>query len=165
MTVLAILLWLIEHWFVLAGVAAVALGAALFAGLVSAASVVARLLQAVAAVVGFFLDPRGQIAAKILYGLVAVSLGLSSGYWHGKSVTNAAWEQRAAQAQAAFERKLNEARAAADAENVRRAEADADEIAKLKEAFHALESRTRDGACLERRDNDGLRKLWSPRRR
>jgi hypothetical protein len=162
---IAILLWLIEHWFVLAGVAAVALGAALFAGLVSAASVVTRLLQAVAAVAGFFIEPRGQIAAKLLYGLVAALLGFSAGYWHGKSATNAAWEQRAAQAQAAFDRKLGEARAAADEENARRAESDADEIAQLKEAFHALESRTRDGACLDRRDNDGLRKLWSPRRR
>jgi hypothetical protein len=162
---IAILLWLIEHWFVLAGVAAVALGAALFAGLVSAANVVTRLLQAVAAVVRFFIEPRGQIAAKILYGLVAISLGVSSGYWHGKRVANEAWAAKAAQAQAAFDRKLREARAAADEENARRAEADADEIAKLKEAFHALESRTRDGACLERRDNDGLRKLWSPRRR
>jgi hypothetical protein len=116
-------------------------------------------------VIGFFVEPRGQIAAKLLYGLAAVSLGLSAGTWHGKGVTNAAWEQRAAQAQAAFDRKLREARQAADEENARRAEADADEIAKLKEAFHALESRTRDGACFDRRDNDGLRKLWSPGRR
>jgi hypothetical protein len=160
------LFWLaVEYWWVLAAIAAIAIGAALWAGFVSVAKIIAALLKAAAAVAEFFVTPREQIAAKALCVIACVAVGAFCGWWKGSADTEEEWRQKVAAAEVAFQWRLNEARRKADEESARRAEADADEIAKLKEAFDALESRTRDAACLDHGDNDGLRKLWSPRRR
>lgn len=114
------LFWIAEHWWILAIVAAVALAAVLWTGVVQLGAVVVALAKIIAAIAKFFATPADQIAAKILFGFVVAVLALSAGYYHRGYVDNAKWERieaaRAAAAEkvrAAAEREAEQAVAAA----------------------------------------------------
>jgi hypothetical protein len=98
------LFWIAEHWWILAIVAAAALALLLWSGIVQLAAVVVALARIAAAIARFFAAPAEQIAAKILFGFCVAVLALSAGFYHGRSVTEAAWARREAARAAAMER-------------------------------------------------------------
>jgi hypothetical protein len=98
-----VLFWIAEHWWLLALVAVVALGAVLWSGLVQLGAVIVAAAKIAAAIARFFATPAEQIAAKILFGFCVAVLALSAGFQHGRSVTNATWARREAARVAAME--------------------------------------------------------------
>jgi hypothetical protein len=105
--------WIAEHWWIFAIVAAVALAALLWTGVVQLAAVVIAIARIAAAIAAFFAKPAEQIAAKILYGFCVAVIALSAGYQHGSYVTNAKWHKAEAAHAAAMARLKDEAAAEA----------------------------------------------------
>jgi hypothetical protein len=103
------LFWIAEHWWILAVIAVVALGATLWTGVVQLGVVVVALTKMLAEVIRFF---STQIAEKLLYGFVCVVLAMSVGWYHRGYVDDAKWAKAEAARAAAAER----VRLAADAQ-------------------------------------------------
>lgn len=95
------LLWIAEHWWAFAVVAAIALGATLWTGVVQLGVVVVALMKILAEVIRFF---STQIAEKLLYGFVCAVIALSVGWYHRGYVDNAKWAKIEAARAAAAER-------------------------------------------------------------
>ncbi len=83
MALFGFLLWVLEHWWILAILAFAALACCTFTGIVSVSRIIAELLKALSAFVTFFVEPADQIAGKVLYGLVLFVVGLWLGHMHG----------------------------------------------------------------------------------
>ena len=101
---LEVLFWIAEHWWILAVIAAVALAAVLWTGVVQLGAVVIAVAKIAAAIARFFATPANQIAEKILFGFAVAVLALSVGFYHGKYVTNAKWGRIEAARAAAAEK-------------------------------------------------------------
>ena len=99
-----VLFWIAAHWWILGLIAVAALALMLWTGLVQLAAVIVAAVKIAAAIARFFTTPADQIAAKILFGFCIGVLALSAGFYHGKHVANAAWEQREAARAAAMEK-------------------------------------------------------------
>jgi hypothetical protein len=108
------LLWVTAHWYLFAALAVLIVFVLAGSSLISFALVIKKLLQAVAAVMAFFLDPPGQRAAKVLCVMVSIGLGISIGYPYGKYGERAEWKEREAHHAAAMEQLRQDAAANAD---------------------------------------------------
>jgi len=137
MNPLGALLWIGEHWWIFAALAIVALAALLLSGVASLGVVVKVLAEVAAAIAEFFVTPREQIAAKVVYGIAVATIALSAGWYHRGHVDALALAQAEAAHKAAME-KLN-----ADSERESKAKiakATADETARAD----AAEKRIKD---------------------
>lgn len=92
MNIFSLVMWLAEHWWIIAILALLTCAGAVLSGAVSLAAIIARVLQAIAAIIAFFVTPANQIASKILYGLALFCIGAWLGHWGGVHSTKAEWK-------------------------------------------------------------------------
>lgn len=109
-----ILFWIVEHWWIFAIVAALALAVLLWTGVVQIAAVIVALAKIATAIVKFFATPSDQIAAKVLFGVIVFVIAGSLFYQIGKRDERAVWKK--AEAVHALAMKRLEENSAAEAQ-------------------------------------------------